>query len=82
MAGNGFAVFASVCAYFDENDAFYTSYTTRHTSLIFSCILLEAALRQLAAKHSAAADDGRSIKQLEDENILLKKVKRVHGFIL
>ncbi len=39
-----------------------------------SCALLEAALRQLAAKQSDERQGSRSVSELEDENIALKKV--------
>jgi hypothetical protein len=45
-----------------------------HVACPPSCALLEAALRQLAAKQSDERQGGRSVAELEDENIALKKV--------
>ncbi len=51
----------------------HTSHLTRHT--YSSCSLLETALRHFAAQQSAVGASSRSLKDLEEENSVLKKVK-------
>lgn len=74
FGANVLAAHAICCARI-EKDVASLSRVTHRTSLLFcSCVLLETALRQLAAQQNAVSSEGRNIKQLQDENLLLKKV--------